>query len=131
MYLDIKEQIENSFTNIDEILQFAKGTRILIAAVSNSRSKTWHDKISNSRGRKLEEYVASRHLHIINEGSVMFTFHNSRGSSNIDLTITNYNLIADMHKWEISEEESCSDHNFLKYKIGNPTIIKTNTNTRV
>jgi len=51
MYLDIEEQIENSFTNIDEILQFAKGTRILIAADSNSRSKTWHDKITNSRGK--------------------------------------------------------------------------------
>ena len=35
MYLDIEEQIENSFTNIDEILQFAKGIRILIAADSN------------------------------------------------------------------------------------------------
>ena len=28
MYLDIEEQIENSFTKIDEILQFAKGVRI-------------------------------------------------------------------------------------------------------
>jgi len=28
MYLDIEEQMVNSFTNIDEILQFAKGTRI-------------------------------------------------------------------------------------------------------
>ena len=66
MYLDIEEQIENSFTNIDEILQFAKGTKILMAADSNYRSKTWHDKITNSRGKKLEEYLASRHLHIIN-----------------------------------------------------------------
>jgi len=95
MYLDIEEQIENSFTNIDEILQFAKGTNILIAADSNSRSKTWRDKITNSRRKKLEEYLASRHLHIINEESEMFTFHNSRGTSSIDLTITNNNLIAD------------------------------------
>ena len=28
MYLDIEEQIENSFTKIDEILQFAKGANI-------------------------------------------------------------------------------------------------------
>ena len=61
----------------------------------------------------------------------MFSFHNTRGSSNIDLRIKNNNLIADVHEREISEEESCLDHNFLKYKIGNPTIIKTNTNTRV
>ena len=118
MYLDIEEQIENSFTKIDEILQFAKGARILIATDSNSRSKTWHDKITNSRGKKLEEYLASRHLHIINDQSEKFTFHNSRGSSNIDLTITNNNLIADVQEWEISEEESCTDHNFLKFKIG-------------
>ena len=36
MYLDIEGQIENRFTYIDEILKFAKGTRILIAADSNS-----------------------------------------------------------------------------------------------
>jgi len=35
MYLDVEEQIENSFTKIDEILQFAKGERILIATDSN------------------------------------------------------------------------------------------------
>ena len=36
MFLDIKEQIENSFTKIEEILQFTKGARILIATDSNS-----------------------------------------------------------------------------------------------
>jgi len=51
MYLDTEEQIENSFTKIDEILQFVKGARILIATDSNSRSKTWHDKIPHSRGK--------------------------------------------------------------------------------
>jgi len=127
MYLDIEEQIENSFTNIDKI-QFTKGARVLIATDGNSRSKTWHDKITNSRGKKLEEYLASRYLHIINEESEMFTFHNSRGSSNIDLTITNNNLIADVHEWEISEEESCLDHNFLKYKIGKANSHKNKHN---
>ena len=39
MYLDIEEQIEISFTKIDEILQFAKGARILIATDSNDMTK--------------------------------------------------------------------------------------------
>jgi len=72
--------------------------------------------------------VASRHLHIINEQSEKFTFHNNRGSSNIDLTITNNNLIADVHEWEISDEENCSDHNFLKYKIGKANSYKNKYN---
>jgi len=52
MYLIIEEQIENSFTKIDELLQFAKGARILIATDSNSRSKSWHGKITNSQDQK-------------------------------------------------------------------------------
>lgn len=61
----------------------------------------------------------------------MFTFHNSRGSSNIDLTITNNNVIEDVNEWEISAEGSCSDHNFLKYTIGQPTDSQTCTITNV
>jgi hypothetical protein len=45
-------------------------------------------------------------------------FSNTRGSCNIDLTIANNNLIAAVSGWEISAEESLSDHNYLKYKIG-------------
>jgi hypothetical protein len=77
---------------------------------------TWHDIVTNPRGKKLEEYLASKELHIINEEIEISPFHNSRGSSNIDLTIINNNLIADVYELEISAEESCSDHNYLKYK---------------
>jgi len=38
-----------------------------MAVDSNARSKTWHDAKTKERGRKLEEYLVSRHLHIINE----------------------------------------------------------------
>jgi len=72
--------------------------------------------------------MASRHLHIINEQSENFTFHNRRGSSNIDLKFTNNNIIADVQEWEISEEENCSDHNFLKYKIGKANSYKSKYN---
>jgi len=76
---------------MDGLMNFVKGGRILIAVESNARSKTWHDIKTNSRGKKMEEYLASKQLHIINEESGRFTFHNSRGSSKIDLTITNNN----------------------------------------
>jgi hypothetical protein len=118
MYFHHKEQIENKFHKMDEMMRFINGGRILITVDSNARSKTWYDVIKNSRGRKLEEYLASKQLHIINEESERSTFHNSRGSSNIDLTIINNNLISDVNGWEISSEESLSDHNYLKYKIG-------------
>ena len=104
-YFDLEDQIENNFTTIDGLMSFVKGGRILIAVDRNARSKTWHNVKTNSRGRKLEEYLASKQLHIINEESDRFTFHNSRGANNIDLTITNNNLIAAINEWEISAEE--------------------------
>ena len=52
MYFDYEEQIENKFNKLDEIMRFINGGGILIAADSNSRSKTWHDVITNSKRQK-------------------------------------------------------------------------------
>jgi hypothetical protein len=60
MYLEIGDQIENNFTTIDALLLFAKGGTILIATDSNSRSTTWHDIITNSRGKKKTGRLFSR-----------------------------------------------------------------------
>jgi len=94
MHFDINDQIQNNLNEMDKLVRFAKEGRILIAVDSNARSKTWHDAKTNARGRKLEEYLVSRHLHIINEECYRPTFFNSIGTSNIDLTITNKNLLA-------------------------------------
>jgi len=78
---------------------------------SNSRSTTWHDVLTNFRGKVLEEFFASNQLRVINEDSNKTTFQSSRGSSNIDLTIVKNQMLAFIEDWAISEEKSCSDHN--------------------
>jgi hypothetical protein len=132
MYFDHEEQTENKFYKLDEIISFSNEGRILIAANCNATSKTWYDVLTKSRGRKLEEYITSKQLHIINEISERSTFPNSRGSSNIDLTITNDEVILDSIGWEISTQESLSDHNYLKCNIGvgENNIQKTKTKDR-
>jgi len=66
----------------------------------------------------MEEYVTSKSLHITNEESERTTFHNRRGSSNIDLTIVKDQLLKALKNWEISEEDSCSDNSIIKFNIG-------------
>jgi len=117
MYFDIQDQLETNFNKMDEIMKLTKTGRILIAADTNSRSKTWYAVITNTRGKKLEVYLAGTQLHIINEERERSTFHISIGFSNIDLTIVNNNLLNDVRDWEISAEESLSDHNYLQLKI--------------
>ena len=93
---------------------------------SNSRSTIWHDSQTNSRGKTLEEYLTSRDLHIMKRVSLPDTSH--RGSSNIDLTIINNRLLKNFNDWEISEDESCSDHNLIKFRIGHKTNHETQHN---
>jgi hypothetical protein len=87
MYFDIKRQIAIDLAKIDNILQHANGKGIILTIDSNSRSTSWHDKTTNARGKKLDEYLMSKHLYIMNEESPDTTFRTRRGTSNVDLTI--------------------------------------------
>jgi len=52
----------------------------------------------------------------LNESNEVPTFQSNRGSSQIDLTITNSRLVRYVSDW-ICEEESCSDHNIVYFRI--------------
>jgi len=95
---------------------------------SNSRSRMWHDKLTNGRGKKLEEFLISKQLYIMNEESEKKTFQSSRGFSNIDLTISNSQLLKEVQEWQISEEESCSDHKIIQFGIGQYNVQQTGKN---
>jgi hypothetical protein len=53
----------------------------------------------------------------MNKESELTTFQSRRGSSNIDLTIINNRLLKTFNDWEISGDESCSNHNIIKFTI--------------
>jgi hypothetical protein len=107
MYLYITEEMDKTIDTLNAILRITNTRGILITMDSNSRSRTWDDKLTNGRGKKLEEFLISKQLFIMNEDSEMNTFLGSRGSSNIYLTICNNKLLKEVQEWKISEEESC------------------------
>jgi hypothetical protein len=118
MYFDINREIECDLKQIETIIHHAKGTGVLLAIDSNATSTSWHDTQTNTRGRILEEFLISKPLYIINEESTRTTFRNSRGSSNIDLTIISNQLLRVVKNWEVSDQESCSDYIIIKFAIG-------------
>jgi len=87
MYFDRERQIEDGLLKIESTPHHSKNTGILIAPDCNARSTLWHDKLTNSRGRILEEFITSKRLFILNEDSCNTTFRNRLDTSNIDLTI--------------------------------------------
>ena len=102
---------------IENILQFAKGRGLIVAMDSNARSKTWHDVLTNKRGRLLEEFVISNRVHIVNEDSKRTTFESNRGTSNTDLTIADNKMATLLKKWQCNEQESFSDHRIITFQI--------------
>jgi hypothetical protein len=116
-YFDINTKIEDDLNRLEKILELAKKHGISIAVDSNSRLAVWHDIITNKRGKILEEYMVSKDLYIMNENRQRTTFHNTRGQSNIDLTIVNTSLLKDIGGWDISDEDSCSDHSIIQFSI--------------
>jgi exonuclease III len=117
IYFDYIEPIQNNIKILEKILQFTKEAKLLIQMDSNSRSTTWHDVLTNSRGKLLEEIFASNHLHIIYGYRARTTFQSSRGSRNVDLSIVNNQMLATIKGCEISEEESCWDHKNITFNL--------------
>jgi hypothetical protein len=114
MYFDRQKALEHDLTKVDVILLHAKRVGGIIAMDSNAWSTTWHDTTSN-RGKHLEEYIISKHLHIMNELSANSNFESRTGKSNIDLTLVTSNVLRRIPDWKISDEESNSDHNIINY----------------
>ena len=127
MYFDRQKPIEQELTKVDTILQHAKREGAIIAMDSNARSTSWQD--TTNRGKRLEDYIIRKQLHIMNEPSTKITFENRVGKSNIDLTLVTNNLIRRITDWKISDEESNSDHS-ISYDIKTDINHKTTQERR-
>ena len=54
MYSDRQRPLEHDLTKVDAILQHAKKIGAITAMDSNARSTSWHDTLTNNRGKNLE-----------------------------------------------------------------------------
>jgi hypothetical protein len=115
--MEYNEQIDTKLQTIEQIIEFTKGAKLIMAIDSKTRSTIWHDTTTNNRGKMMEDFIASKQLYKINEDSPSRTFQSTKGESNIDLTIVNNNMLAGVTGWEIADVESASDHNILKFSI--------------
>jgi len=67
MYFDRELQIENDLEKMERVLLHAKNTGVLIASDTNARSALWNDRVTNERGRTLEEFITTKQLYFLNE----------------------------------------------------------------
>jgi hypothetical protein len=117
IYFGIERPIEVDLNKMQAIITYAKEKGIIFTIDSNAKSITWHDILTNKRGKVIEEFLISRHLHIANEESHYTTFQTCRGPSNIDLTVINNTALKILQDWNMYDQESFSDHSIIQFEI--------------
>jgi hypothetical protein len=73
------QDIERDIGKVEEIIKLTKGKGLILSIDSNPRSKLWHSKYMNQRGKILENFIITSDLVITNEATGIPTFETTRG----------------------------------------------------
>ena len=124
-YLDINND-DVITTEMEGMLSFAsqKGWAVLIGMDSNCHSVIYGLE-TNSRGEKLEEFLAETGLEVENVGKEP-TYESRGNSTRIDITLTK-DLRCDILGWEVDRRYNASDHNTIKFRVGKEKITLPKT----
>lgn len=95
VYCRFGEDIKPYLAHMDSVCKVAKGKCLLIGVDANTVSPLWYCKgdgdsrISEMRGRLLEEWVIAKGMNVLNKPSDHNTFSGPNAESNIDVTLVN------------------------------------------
>lgn len=109
-------------------IQLIDARKILVAGDLNAKAIEWGSKFTDSRGKALNEWMATENLTLMNDGKVP-TFCRNELFSNPDVTMCSENVAGTVENWRVLDEiESLSDHLYISYEVGN-RIEETPTTT--
>ncbi|XP_062538383.1 uncharacterized protein LOC134206673 [Armigeres subalbatus] len=102
---------------MDQLTDKLIGRRpVVIAGDFNAWAVEWGSRVTNTRGYVLQEALAKLDVRLCNEGSVS-TFRRDGRESIIDITFCSPSLTTNMD-WKVSEDYTHSDHQAIRYRIG-------------
>ena len=90
---------------------------VIIGGDFNARSKLWHSKETDGRGERLEDLITINGLSIVNRKDLYYTFSNTRGVSNIDLTLATEGLSGVVREWKVHPDVITSDHRLITHEV--------------
>lgn len=110
------DQYRARLSQISDKIEEQGQRRILLAGDFNAKSEAWGSMANCPRGTKLLELLAQHNLTILNTGGKP-TFERRDQESHIDITACGSDLVHRIEKWQVLEEESMSDHNYIYLTI--------------
>lgn len=110
---DLAEGIKEWSTQADQLRQLP----LVIGGDYNAASPAWGSPAMNARGRTLSDLLTQHDLTTLNDPLSLPTFEARRAKGWPDLTIGNSTGSHLVREWQVLEDESFSDHNFITFRI--------------
>nr|XP_024218516.1 uncharacterized protein LOC112211299 [Halyomorpha halys] len=88
----------------------------MVSMDANAHHWLWGSTNTNQRGESLLEYLLGHALEVLNRGSKA-TFVNRVRAEVIDVTVATRRVGPMIKNWHFSDEESCSDHWYIRYDL--------------
>ena len=89
---------------------------LIVGCDANAHHVMWGSTDTNSRGRRLMEFVCGSGLAVLNRGNRP-TFVNSVRQEVIDITLCSPSLEENVNYWRVSDEDSLSDHATITFSL--------------
>ena len=106
------------------LIQYCSNNKLplILGCDANSHHPCWGSIDSNERGNALLEYLVTTDLTILNKGTKP-TFVVTKRQAVIDITLASSDVAPFVTEWRVSDEESLSDHRYIKFRIQSGTQI--------
>lgn len=89
---------------------------VIVAGDFNAKHRIWNSRVNDDKGESLAEFTHALGLIVCNQGDRP-TWQQENSESFIDVTMVSANLAARVTNWQVLEEYSHSDHNYIAFTI--------------
>ena len=131
VYCQYLVSIEKFLRRIEDLINCFPTEKVLITLDANAKSVMWHADATDEKGALVEDLIIEHNLTVLNQPNNYPTFMNANGQSNIDITLTNANLVKHVNHWEVDRGCTTSDHNLIVIELQGNTKSNRNWNMNI
>ncbi|KAF8766434.1 hypothetical protein HNY73_019499 [Argiope bruennichi] len=121
----IVHNINETLQEIQDIIRMLPNENFLVGADLNGHNPLWGYHSTNTRGVAIMDFLLANNLFINNSSDAPPTFTKNTDVGWPDLTFCSQDMITKVASWEVLEEPSFSDHQFIQ------TTIRTIITSRI
>lgn len=116
-YCQPSNPITDYLGRLDEVAGRLRGKPLLIGMDANAKSFWWNSRVTDGRGRQLEDFILQHDLQVLNTPTELSTYCSVHGESWIDVTLATRSASNLVSGWDV-KEWATSDHRAIHFVYG-------------